>query len=341
MNSKNLNPAISIIRVVAMLSVVFGHICTWKHINLYQMGGIGVEIFLFISGYLYGKKEIVHKGQWLAERAKKILIPFWILSLILAVYVAVCGDVIGAFLQIVESLLNLVGLNWIILYPIQIGKHHVAGLSHCWFLTAIMLCYGITALLKGSKLEAHIDRHSGKYLLGAIVLQMVMAYAGIQLCYVIQYFTGYFFRRAENRQQGKMGRIFAVCTVVMIALCGARLVVRGIIDGSVLYDRILARLSFNALGVWLYMVMSGLCKKFSKLTASVAGTKLWQRLDALSYPIFLVHYMFMKAPFAVDRFIAQPIWQVCAVLVLTLVCALVLEQLAKLTNTYMKSQVEK
>lgn len=60
MTSIQKNHSISIIRVLAMLSIVLGHICTWKGINTYQLGAIGVEVFLFISGYLYGKKRIDH-----------------------------------------------------------------------------------------------------------------------------------------------------------------------------------------------------------------------------------------------------------------------------------------
>lgn len=42
---KKFNPAISFIRVVAMLSIILGHVCTEYGINTYQFGGIGSKYF--------------------------------------------------------------------------------------------------------------------------------------------------------------------------------------------------------------------------------------------------------------------------------------------------------
>ena len=58
------NPAISFIRVTSMFSIILGHVCTEYGINTYQFGGIGVERFLFLSGYLYGTKYISDYRKW-------------------------------------------------------------------------------------------------------------------------------------------------------------------------------------------------------------------------------------------------------------------------------------
>ena len=41
-----------------MISIIIGHWCTFAGIYIYQLGGIGVEVFLFLSGYIYGQKKI-------------------------------------------------------------------------------------------------------------------------------------------------------------------------------------------------------------------------------------------------------------------------------------------
>ena len=48
--------SISIIRVIAMLSIILGHYLMMKNIYTYQLLSIGVEIFLLVSGYLYGTR---------------------------------------------------------------------------------------------------------------------------------------------------------------------------------------------------------------------------------------------------------------------------------------------
>lgn len=58
------NPAISFIRVLAMFSIIVGHLCTAYNINTFQFGSIGVEIFLFISGFLYGNYQADSWLKW-------------------------------------------------------------------------------------------------------------------------------------------------------------------------------------------------------------------------------------------------------------------------------------
>lgn len=131
MKRNSFNPSISIIRVIAMLSIVFAHICTWADINTYQLGSIGVEIFFFISGYLYGNKQLPDKKQWMLQRIRRVMLPFWILTAVLSVYLAVSSGVVDAIIQMAEALLNLQGISHILTCPTAIGTLHLPGISHC------------------------------------------------------------------------------------------------------------------------------------------------------------------------------------------------------------------
>ena len=61
---KNFDFRISFVRVLAMLSVILGHWCSFAGIYTYQLGGIGVQIFIFLSGYIYGQKDIPNIMAW-------------------------------------------------------------------------------------------------------------------------------------------------------------------------------------------------------------------------------------------------------------------------------------
>lgn len=76
---------ISIIRVLAMISIIAGHVFAWENINTYQLLSIGVEIFLFVSGYLYAHKDIDSILAFLKERITKLLIPSWIMMCVLGI----------------------------------------------------------------------------------------------------------------------------------------------------------------------------------------------------------------------------------------------------------------
>lgn len=47
---------VSIIRVLSMLMIILDHLLPWEGISTKQLLSVGVEIFLFISGYLYGDR---------------------------------------------------------------------------------------------------------------------------------------------------------------------------------------------------------------------------------------------------------------------------------------------
>lgn len=192
------NDTISFIRVIAMMSIVIGHICTWNNIPTYQLGAIGVEVFLFISGYLYGNKKIENRRKWLINRGCRILIPFWILAAFLSLVMLIKGDVINGIKQIFCAALNLQGFRYL-LPGFDVKLHFIGGIGHCWFVTMIMFCYVLTALIKGSRIERRIDCRLGLAIGLAITLQIVLAYLGIQISYIIQFFVGYFYRRSEDK----------------------------------------------------------------------------------------------------------------------------------------------
>lgn len=59
------NYGISLLRVLGMLAIVLCHVTGWMGIAiLEQLFASGVYVFLLISGYLYGQKDIPHPGAW-------------------------------------------------------------------------------------------------------------------------------------------------------------------------------------------------------------------------------------------------------------------------------------
>ena len=126
---------ISIIRVIAMISIIAGHFLTMIGINHMQYGSIGVEIFLFMSGWLYARKNIKNKKEWIKQKWIKIVIPVWIMYVFLLLLKIICNKSID-FMSIFFYLLNLQGINRIFN---NLVVPQFDGLGHTWFVTIIII----------------------------------------------------------------------------------------------------------------------------------------------------------------------------------------------------------
>ena len=103
---------IQIIRIIAMFFILFCHFAnemgnTYGNI-LGQFFNVGVFIFLIISGYLYGKKEIKNTYQWYLKRFFRIFIPLWIWTIIVNMIYVVKGQEVS-IIGIISYIFNLQG----------------------------------------------------------------------------------------------------------------------------------------------------------------------------------------------------------------------------------------
>lgn len=138
------DPNISVIRTIAMLSIIAGHLFTMYNIEHFQFGAIGVEIFFFISGYLYSDKRIDDVKKWLFNRWKRLIVPYWIVLAVSIIIRLILGlDV--SLAGVVFSFLNIQGIDRIFThFPVSF----VGGMGHTWFLTVLFFCYFMMLLLK-------------------------------------------------------------------------------------------------------------------------------------------------------------------------------------------------
>lgn len=68
--------AISVIRIIATLLIVACHILQGYENRWAWVLNVGVQVFFFISGFLYGKKDIQNSFVWWKGRIKKVYLPY-------------------------------------------------------------------------------------------------------------------------------------------------------------------------------------------------------------------------------------------------------------------------
>jgi peptidoglycan/LPS O-acetylase OafA/YrhL len=123
--------AISFIRVTALAFIFACHILQYYGLASASWLNVGVEMFLFISGFLFGKQNIVRWGEWFGKRAIRIL-PDYYITLCVAIFLLIYAGKariepqwIAAYFTVTHDLFNI----------------DVPGLGHLWYITCILFCY--------------------------------------------------------------------------------------------------------------------------------------------------------------------------------------------------------
>jgi hypothetical protein len=284
--------SISVARVLAMLSIIVCHLLSACHINDFQIAAVMVDVFLFISGYLYGLKQIADGRKWLKARFRRIIVPQWVN---LAIYGVLCGafckpfSVLGGGMQIVD----LQGL-WRIFkgFPCVL----IEGLVNTWFVTVIFLCYLLLLVVR--KIDAQrVLKHWKIVVALAILVQAALAYSGVQIGYLLEFFVGFYLAKTTWLNKKCYGGV----TFLFILSFALRMVLRHYWDGTVAYDDIIASMSCNLTAIWFVMTLMMWNLRKEELFKFLVDTKAWRVLDISSYPLYLTHYMFIFGELSVIK----------------------------------------
>ena len=197
---------ISIIRIFSMLSIVLCHIFQMKNMGIAFYLNVAVQVFLFMSGFLYGKKDIDDSWLWLKRQIKKIIIPYYIYIIIaLIMYVLFARQ----FLTIKNVLSMFLCQQLILSFP--------QGLNHLWFIPVILICYLITPFLN-KILKNNNQKQKNLVLIIIIFYIEVMFYQtsiDVRICNMICYILGYAISSETNKKnQNNILLLIYILTII-------------------------------------------------------------------------------------------------------------------------------
>ena len=284
---------ISIIRILAMLSIVLCHIFQAFNMNIAFWLNVGVQVFLFMSGFLYGNKTIENTWDWLKKQFKKIIIPYYI-------YIAI---IILAYVILARNEITVANITSII-FQLQLIILAPRGLGHFWFIPVILICYLITPLLqKIIKKEGKITVNQIAVLLLVIIgieslfLQSVI---NIGLCNIICYILGY--TVANMYLKNKKAQRVTCLGIVILAIIANVLKVFILPDEyNVLISSILKVIIFNShilLGSAIFIVLFKLLSYIEKKLNPTIKTII-DNLDKNSFYVYITHHTFILGPLAI------------------------------------------
>ena len=150
-------PYVSIARVFSMLMILGCHIIKYYtfipgHDFLGQVLNVGVEVFLVISGYLYGAKRIDKAGRWLFARARRVWLPVLLFVVVDLACLSLISHISAPAATVAVYACNLQGLSFIwYKFASILSIDNVQNITHLWFTTVIMLCYILVPLCQRIK----------------------------------------------------------------------------------------------------------------------------------------------------------------------------------------------
>lgn len=291
--SDDRNKSIQLIRVVAMFMIIFDHIFYRvsfpMQAMIVQVANSGVFIFLLISGYLFGNKEIKNWKVWFTKRLIRICIPLWIFMIIDFIVEAVIWNTFEIKYVFIYAL-NLQGI---------LGIN--TGGTNLWFLTLIMICYLITPVLQRVK-KKELSKNIGIVVLVIVVIvQIILAYttdigmvAGHTISWCIiaigMYAVGYFVGNAILSDNIGKKRI-CIMTALTLITCVVVLIFNRKFDGQVIYDRIVIYYGMVVIDLWICTVLYQLGQFFKNKSLDV----IINHLDKISYEFYIVHGLIIAA----------------------------------------------
>mgnify|MGYP002852618695 CR=1 FL=1 len=332
-NTRKWYSEIVLLHCVGMLMILFAHIA---HANGYMNVGelliTGVPLFLFVSGFLVGVKPVPHDMAWLLKKAKRILVPYYILLIVVLILYLLLQTEPFKIKQWIILFADLQGLTNFLFYNDLTGYYSplAQGLGHFWFVTIIMLCYLLVPLFEKYASSGFWKKHSIAIIVTTVfVVQPVLLFYNVQISALVVFFLGYLFAKNGIEMTGKK---FISMTLAMILLFGCRLIMRNYIDGTVIYNRYIANLSNYAIGLWIVALFFYLRIRIPKIIDGISSWRFVLWLESIIYEIYLVHHIIIKGSYSIYRYVDNSFIATIIVIMITALFSIVLQAISKIIS---------
>lgn len=310
---KHSNYSISLLRFIALLFVIFCHVFEYIGSDLGEgrkiaiLGNylcVGVQIFLIISGFLYGSKENLFcdtqsRFDFIKKNFIKILTSYYCYILLFAIP-------IYFFTTNYISKDSIKGLLTV--------SSFLPGIHHFWFLPYILFCYFITPFLYDLRryIQDKSNNVTGITIWGGVLLTLIAT--EIVLKVYIPYFTpawiniyiiGFFLPSLLTQRQLKLLIekslvVFLLLITVLILTNCAKYYIRYEIlphysSGKVfLICQYFINYSRDLTAAILFILT--VVKFGSFLNKKKYLSRLFVFLDTYSYELYICHMIFVKGP---------------------------------------------
>ena len=322
--------SISFVRMLAMMFIVICHVMQYYDMELAWWFNVGVQIFLCISGYLYGRKRILDILVFYRKNFVKILIDYEIVVFAAVAATVLFTDTVITVEEIAEAVLTV---------------STIAGGAHLWFIPTILMCYLLTPLYERIFSRAE---QSHKLLVPAAVLLFVMnelvfrqMFSYFNAAWVNCYLIGFALRRFQQYRFWYTGSAWlltltgAVCISIQASVRYLQLIT--LTDAWRPFYYPVCDYGHVFLGVALFCSGRVLLRPFCNINLI---QRILRLSDRYSYQIYLTHHFFILGPLSLMALTANSYVNVVLILLLTVLTAVLLQKIsAKISAVFMKKQL--
>lgn len=319
--------SISLVRLCATAMIVVCHFMQYSGFVLAWWLNVGVQIFLCMSGYLYGKrKQEKDEIGFYKRQFTKILIDYYVVIIL----------VIGIQLIVVPSEVSLFQIaKSIVLYGT------LSGGEHLWYIPYILLCYFLTPFYNKyfdwlNQKQKDVSFFFGTALLLLINFILFNSYfryfnsAWIN-CYIIGMFIG---RCELYGKQNLLNTITKLLVCLTILMNAVQIYINYFSSISIsntiqMIYSVYSDYAHVALGCTLFVLLRFVFKQQYFKNINVVS-KICKTSDKLSYDIYLVHQFLILGPLSMMGLTGSVWVDIVLILVVILIAAVLLNYVSRL-----------
>lgn len=300
---------ISLLRVVAMICIFFCHVVlvvgtTMDSPYWYFPLHFGVQIFMFVTGYLYGKKDIKSYKEHIKKRFTVILIPYYIFIIVLFAGFAIYD------ISLITLPTFLQGL-----FCVNIFGHQNIIINHFWYLFYILVSYifipWLIKLRNHMQKKIQLSKTKVNLIYTLIIFLVVLEIACTMFtegqvaftCLIIGFFFGARKNKVGSEEQEKVADDqphtlswkydkLQICLYTALFLAFSVLfflTVSDIIYLPTIWDNLLTKYSTGIVGV-TFSILFISAFKFLNTRKLIAPIRF---LDGISYYFYITHQLFV------------------------------------------------
>lgn len=320
---------ISYARVLAMFFVIFVHLCQQSEINVVramaQFFISGVTIFVILTGLLYGSKALKEEypdsvTKWMKDRSKKILVPYYVIVLFILIMNFVVLNEKISFTQICMFFTCTQDFFGDFFYQIR-------GTGHLWYITLQVVLYLMIAfLLKYRRYINCVRRFLAVIALGQVAITLVVSpKIGRYIFYVLICLIAYFYENSGSSfLKRKISRKWGVLTVVTFITWFIRCYLWFKGCNTYIYNNLFVYYAQAILSVWFIYTLYCLEER-----GILIKSRIVEKLDMISYEVFLIHFMFIDGPFKIVGLFNSLILESVAIIIFSLIGGWLLYRIEK------------
>lgn len=309
---------ISLIRCISTFMIVSCHFLQYYQNFLAWWLNTGVQIFLVMSGYLYGQKVINNSLEFIINNVKKVIFDYYLyLIIVLPIYFIMAKELIT-----IEKVIELFACF-----------STLSGLNHFWFIIYIILCYILTPFFNSYFKRYCKNKCSTlKYTLLLLIAIQIIGYYYFRYftiewinCYFIGYLIGKYTIMFKDVHLEKY--IFGILLLTAVVI-----IIQVVIQQKIDFNNYLGggyRIFIHVqncghmlLGVSIFLLLLTLFQY-----VPVRKRNILDISDRYSYDIYIVHHIYILGPFSLMEITQYKIINIITILILIILSSIFLEHI--------------